>query len=70
MSALRKRIGEMREPPLGLDEVPHEALQIAFDEIAANFRAVYPRLHGQSGKGAGDFEAEAAQEARAEVGTA
>jgi hypothetical protein len=35
VSALRQRIGEMREPPLGLEEVPHEALQIAFDEILA-----------------------------------
>jgi len=32
-SALRKRVGEMREPPLGLEQVPHEALQIFFDEI-------------------------------------
>src|SRR5262249_51440162 len=35
VSALRQRIGEMREPPLGLEEVPHEALQIFFDEILA-----------------------------------
>jgi hypothetical protein len=33
VQALRTRIGEMREPPLGLEEVPHEALQIFFDEI-------------------------------------
>src|SRR4029450_8179598 len=33
VTALRKRVGEMREPPLGLEEVPHEALQIFFDEI-------------------------------------
>src|ERR1700676_2928554 len=33
--ALRHRIGEMREPPLGLEEVPHEALAIFFDEILA-----------------------------------
>ena len=26
---------KMREPPLGLEEVPHEALQILFDEILA-----------------------------------
>src|SRR3954471_5852000 len=25
VQALRARIGEMREPPLGLEEVPHEA---------------------------------------------
>jgi transglutaminase-like putative cysteine protease len=37
---------------------------VPFDEIAANFRAVYPKLHGApSGKGAKDFEAEAAAEA-------
>src|SRR4051812_40247594 len=35
VTALRKRVGEMREPPLGLDQVPHEALQIFFDEIVA-----------------------------------
>src|SRR5204863_3009777 len=34
-TALRKRVGEMREPPLGLEVVPHEALQIFFDEILA-----------------------------------
>lgn len=33
--ALRTRIGEMREPPLGLEAVPHEALAIFFDEILA-----------------------------------
>src|SRR5437868_15228044 len=35
VTALRKRVGEMREPPLGLDEVPHPALEIFFDEILA-----------------------------------
>src|ERR1700704_5112355 len=35
VQALRTRVGEMREPPLGLEEVPHEALQILFDEIQA-----------------------------------
>src|SRR5437773_10935999 len=35
VTAFRKRVGEMREPPLGLDQVPHEALQIFFDEILA-----------------------------------
>jgi hypothetical protein len=34
-TALRTRVGEMREPPLGLDEVPHEGLAIFFDEILA-----------------------------------
>ncbi len=33
--ALRTRVGEMREPPLGLEEVPHPALQVFFDEILA-----------------------------------
>jgi hypothetical protein len=33
VSALRMRISEMREPSLGLEEVPHEALAIFFDEI-------------------------------------
>ena len=33
--ALRTRVGEMREPPLGLEEVPHPALQVLFDEILA-----------------------------------
>src|SRR5580765_6795212 len=27
-TALRKRVGEMREPPLGLEVVPDEALQV------------------------------------------
>ena len=31
----RARVGEMREPPLGLDAVPHPALDIFFDEILA-----------------------------------
>jgi hypothetical protein len=30
---LRTRVGEMREPPLGLEEVPHPALEVFFDEI-------------------------------------
>src|SRR6516162_1015829 len=33
--ALRTRVGEMREPPLGLEEVPHPALKVLFDEILA-----------------------------------
>lgn len=33
--ALRKRVGEMREPPLGLETVPHPALERFFDEILA-----------------------------------
>src|SRR5262245_24227654 len=35
VEAIRTRVGEMREPPLGLDAVPHPALQIFFDEILA-----------------------------------
>jgi len=34
-TALRQRVGEMREPPLGLDIVPDPALEIFFDEILA-----------------------------------
>lgn len=33
VSALRKRVGEMREPPLGLEAVPDPALEIFFDEL-------------------------------------
>ncbi len=32
-AVLRKRVGEMREPPLGLEEIPHPSLEIFFDEI-------------------------------------
>lgn len=35
VDALRKRVGEMREPPLGLDVVPDENLAVFFDEILA-----------------------------------
>ena len=35
VQALRTRVSEMREPPLGLEAVPHPALQIYFDEILA-----------------------------------
>src|SRR5207302_4753524 len=28
-------VGEMREPPLGLEEVPHPALEVFFDEVLA-----------------------------------
>jgi len=34
-AALRQRVGEMREPPLGLDIVPDPALEVLFDEILA-----------------------------------
>jgi hypothetical protein len=35
VTALRTRVGEMREPPLGLEEVPDPALQQFFDEVLA-----------------------------------
>jgi hypothetical protein len=35
VQALRNRVGEMREPPLGLETVPDPALEIFFDEILA-----------------------------------
>lgn len=35
VQALRNRVAEMREPPLDLEEVPHPALAIYFDEILA-----------------------------------
>src|SRR5688572_25023691 len=34
-AAWRERVGEMREPPLGLDVVPHAALEAFFDEVRA-----------------------------------
>ena len=34
-AAWRKRVGEMREPPLGLDRSPSEALDILLDELLA-----------------------------------
>src|ERR1041385_6601027 len=33
--AVRRRVGEMREPPLGLEAVPDMNLEIFFDEILA-----------------------------------
>lgn len=33
VSALRKRVAEMREPPLGLEQIPSGYLEIFFDEI-------------------------------------
>jgi hypothetical protein len=35
VQALRTRVGEMREPPLGLEAVPDSALEVFFDEILA-----------------------------------
>jgi hypothetical protein len=34
-AAWRARVGELREPPLGLEVVPHPALDVFFDEILA-----------------------------------
>ena len=36
VSALRARVGEMREPPLGLEKVPHPGLELAFDELLSS----------------------------------
>jgi hypothetical protein len=36
VSALRARVGEMREPPLGLEKVPDSALALALDEADKN----------------------------------
>src|SRR5688572_16884909 len=36
VAALRERVGEMREPPLGLDVVPDTHLELFFDEILAS----------------------------------
>ena len=33
VTSLRKRVSEMREPPLGLEETPHDGLEVFFDEI-------------------------------------
>src|SRR5437764_14608265 len=33
--ALRTRVGEMRAPPLGLEEMPHPALGVFFSEVLA-----------------------------------
>ena len=35
VTAFRKRVAEMREPPLGLEQVPERHLEIFFDEILA-----------------------------------
>jgi hypothetical protein len=35
VQALRDRVGEMREPPLGLEDVPNPELEAFFDEILA-----------------------------------
>jgi hypothetical protein len=35
VEAIRTRVGEMREPPLGLEVVPDPALEVLFDEVLA-----------------------------------
>jgi hypothetical protein len=35
VEAIRTRVGEMREPPLGLEAVPHPAMEVFFDEVLA-----------------------------------
>jgi hypothetical protein len=35
VEAIRNRIAEMREPPLGLEAIPHPGLELFFDEILA-----------------------------------
>lgn len=35
-AAIRKRVSELREPPLGLDVVPHAGLKLCCDEILAS----------------------------------
>src|SRR3954449_3313060 len=35
VETLRTRVGEMREPPLGMEAVPDPALEVFFDEILA-----------------------------------
>ena len=35
VTLLRGRVGEMREPPLGLEHIPHDGLKLMMDEVAA-----------------------------------
>ena len=35
VTLVRGRVGEMREPPLGLEHVPHDGLKLLMDEVAA-----------------------------------
>ncbi len=62
--AIRVRVGEMREPPLGLDVVPDPALEILFDEILASpttagllvglYRVALPALDASMARHAAD----------------
>jgi hypothetical protein len=45
----RSRVGEMREPPLGLEKIPHPALAVLFDEILCA-RATVNLVAGLYGK--------------------
>lgn len=45
VAALRKRVAEMREPPLGLEDAPDPNLEIFFDEIQSA-PGSYPRVAG------------------------
>ena len=57
VSALRARVGEMREPPLGLEKVPNAGLELAFDELLAAasteelllglYEVAFPTLQGE-----------------------
>lgn len=48
VTAIRKRVGEMREPPLGLEDIPHPGLERFFDEIlsAPSTQALLTGLYG------------------------
>lgn len=45
VTAIRQRVSEMREPPLGLEDVPHPALEAFFDEILNTPRTEW-LIHG------------------------
>jgi polyphosphate kinase len=49
VAALRKRVGEMREPPLGLEAVPDPNLQVFFDEIRAGDMLAHHPYHSFEG---------------------
>lgn len=54
VAAIRKRVSELREPPLGMEVVPHEGLKLCLDEILSSpshvelllgvYEVVIPRL--------------------------
>ena len=35
VTSIRKRVSEMREPPLGLERIPHQGLERLMDEVIA-----------------------------------